>query len=244
MKDEANDINILSLDTSSKNSSISIARGTEIITEYNFVSDNQLSSMLIPAIEFVLNTAKLKLTDIDVFGVGIGPGVFTGIRIGLSTLKGLIYGKKTPVLPVITLKAIAYKYNQANTLLIPLINAKRDEVFIGGYEFTNGSLKEIIAPDLIHISDLKPKLKNFNHFRFIGDGVDIFKEYLKEDFPNSKLIFRSSFLATEICRISLQEYLAQNYNMDLKTIKPFYMRKPDAETKIERNQDKNSKNPQ
>jgi len=241
---ETNDTIILSLDTSSKNCSISIAGENKIISEYNFISDNKLSSLLIPALEFVMKTAKLELRDIDVFGVGIGPGLFTGIRVGLSTLKGLIFGKKVPVIPVITFKAIAYKFYKVKSLLIPLIQAKRDEVYMAGYTFANGSLKEIIAPDLIHIKQLKTKLLNLNDFCFIGDGVDIYNNFLKDNFQNSKILNRSSFLATEMCRIAFQEYQNQNFILDPKKIKPFYLRKPDAETSFECSQDKNSRSPQ
>lgn len=208
------------------------------------MSDNKLSSLLIPALEYVMKTSKLELSDIDVFGVGIGPGLFTGIRVGLSTLKGLIFGRKVPVVPVITFKAIAYKFRKIQSLLIPLIQAKRDEVYMAGYAFANGSLKEIIAPDLIHINKLKTKLQDQNDFCFIGNGSDIINNFLSDNFQNSKILNRSSFLATEICRIAFQEYQNRNFISDPKKIKPFYLQKPDAETSFEYSQDKNSKSPQ
>jgi tRNA threonylcarbamoyladenosine biosynthesis protein TsaB len=241
MKNEVNDTTILSLDTSSRNCSISILCGNKIITEYNFISNNELASLIIPAIEFVMKSAKLDLDDIDVFGVGIGPGVFTGIRIGLSTLKGLIFGKRMPIVPVITLKAIAYKFRKVQSGLISLIPAKRNEVYMAGYISNDGILKEIIAPDLIPIKYLETKLKGLDDFCFIGDGTDIYEKFVKDNFQKCKILRRSLFLATEICQIARQEYMNQNYILDLKKIKPFYLQNPDAETNIEKTQNKNRK---
>jgi tRNA threonylcarbamoyladenosine biosynthesis protein TsaB len=241
MKCETNDTIILSLDTSSKHCSIAISFNNKIISEYNFMSDNKLSSVLIPALEFVMKAAEVELRDINVFGVGIGPGAFTGIRIGLSTLKGLIFGKEVSVVPVVTLKAMACKFQKVQSVLIPLIQAKRNEVYMAGYSSENGSLKEIIAPDLTHINKLKTRLHLLKDFCFVGNGAAIFNDFLKNTFQNCRILNRSSFLATEICQIALLEYRNRNIISNLNEIKPFYLRKPDAESPIKDRQNKDTK---
>jgi tRNA threonylcarbamoyladenosine biosynthesis protein TsaB len=231
---------ILSLDTSSKYGSISISKGEEILSEYNFNTDNKLSTILIPGIEFVLKTVNLDLEAITAFGLGIGPGSFTGIRVGLATLKGLLFGNKKPVIPVSSLEALAYKYHKTKSLLVPIIDAKRNEIYFAGYYFSADNIQEIIPPDLIRIEDIKAKLGGHSNFIFIGDGVNIYKDFLKENFKNSKLVFRSSFLASEICRIAYNRYLKKRFLTDIQEVKPFYIKKPDAEKTP---QPKNKKSP-
>jgi tRNA threonylcarbamoyladenosine biosynthesis protein TsaB len=186
---------ILSLDTTSKYSSIAISKNEKIEIEYNFITNDNLSSMLIPTIKFILETIKLNLNDIDIFGIAIGPGSFTGIRVGLSTLKGLLLKKKKPVVPVVTLKALAYKHIDSNFPIVPVIDAKKEEVYIAGYNF-----------------------------------------------KKSKILVRTPFVASEICKISHKEFISKNFVLDLQDLKPFYLRKPDAEQnynniKLKKNQD-------
>ncbi len=220
---------ILSLDTTSKFSSISISKGEKTQIEYNFTTNDNLSSMLIPTIKFLLETINLDLNDIDVFGIAIGPGSFTGIRVGLSTIKGLLFEKKKPVVPVVTLKALAYKHIDSNYPIIPVIDAKREEVYIAGYNFSNQSKTEIIPPQLINIKNFKTKLSPFSNLNFIGTGAEKYRDFIKTNFKKSKIKTRTFFIASEICKISYKEFFNKNFVLDLQDLKPFYLRKPDAE---------------
>ncbi len=228
---------ILALDTASKHSSISISLGEDIRVEYNFTPLNELSASLIPVMEFVLNSASLTLEDIDVYGVGIGPGLFTGIRVGLSTVKGLLFGKNKPVVPVVTLKALAYKCTdiQSDFTIIPLIDARRDEMYMSGYNCFNREMKEIFSPQLIHMNRLEEELYKYDikteALYFVGSGAWIHQEMIKKKFNSGKIVDRSFFLASEICKIAYTQFLKGDYIVDLQQLMPFYIRKPDAEQK-------------
>ena len=224
---------ILALDTTSKHTSISISKGEEVLFEYNFTSHNLLSSSLIPAVEFLLKSAGLTLTDIDVFGIAIGPGLFTGIRVGLSTLKGLLFTAKKPAAAVVTLKALAYKYidSEKEMSIFPLIDAKRDEVYLAGYDLSGQKIEEIFPPCLIHINDLREKLASFHAAAcyFVGSGATVHQALIKENFEKGRILHRSSFLAPEIGKIAYRDYLAKDVISDLQQLLPFYIRIPDAE---------------
>lgn len=222
-------IHVLGIDTTSKHSSISIFRGDEILVEYNFTTLDGLSASLVPALEFVLRSAGLKLADIEVYGICIGPGLFTGIRVGMSTLKGLIFDQAKPVVPVLSLKALAYKYIKSDFTIIPLIDARRDEVYIAGYNFLEKKIKEIIPPQLIVIDRLPETLAQIENVHFVGSGAEVHKELIKKTYHSSKIFYRSSFLASEICRIAYFQFLKNEYITDLQQLLPFYIRKPDAE---------------
>lgn len=224
---------ILALDTTSKHTSVSISKGEEILFEYNFTSHNLLSSSLIPTTGFLLKSAGLTLKDINVFGIAIGPGLFTGIRVGLSTLKGLLFTGKKPVAAVTTLKALAYKYidSEKEMLVFPLIDAKRDEVYLAGYKLSGQNISEILPPCLVHIDDLREKLASFHPTGcyFVGSGANVHQALLRESFEKGRILHRSSFLAPEIAKIAYHDYLAKNVISDLQQLLPFYIRIPDAE---------------
>lgn len=204
---------ILAFDTTSKHPSISISRGYDILVEYKFTTTEKLSASLLPKIEFVLNSTGLKPRDIDVYGIAIGPGLFTGIRVGLATLKGLLFGQNKPVVPIVTLKALAYKYIKGNFTVIPLIDARREEVYFAGYNCFNDEIKEIICPQLIHINKLKKKLNGIEKVLIVDSITEA----------------HSPFLAPEICKIAHEKFLERDYIEDLQKLIPFYVRKPDAE---------------
>jgi tRNA threonylcarbamoyladenosine biosynthesis protein TsaB len=222
---------ILSLDTTSKFASISVANGEEVQLEYNFATRDELSVSLIPSLEFVLNSAALKLGDIDVFGIGIGPGLFTGIRVGLATLKGLLLAGPRPVVPVVTLEALAYKYVDPAFATVALIDARRDEVFMAVYRCSAAQrqMEEILAPELLSLRQLPERLQSLEHFHFVGSGAETHTAFIKKNFKESKVYRRSCFLASEICRIAYRGFLKKNYTTNLQQLLPFYIRKPDAE---------------
>ncbi|MGD2091763.1 MAG: tRNA (adenosine(37)-N6)-threonylcarbamoyltransferase complex dimerization subunit type 1 TsaB [Candidatus Aminicenantes bacterium] len=222
---------ILSLDTTSKSASISVAKGEAIQLEYNFTTRDELSVSLIPSLEFVLNSAGLKLTDIDVFGIGIGPGLFTGIRVGLATLKGLLMAEPKPVVPVVTLEALAYKYIEPEFTIVSLMDARRNQVYMAAYHFSRSQkqMEPVILPRLLSIHQLKERLKPLDDVNFVGSGAEVHKTFIKENFKQSKVCQRSFFLASEICKITYHAYLKKEYITDLQQLKPLYIRKPDAE---------------
>jgi tRNA threonylcarbamoyladenosine biosynthesis protein TsaB len=229
---------ILALDTTSPHASISILKEEEILCEYNFSSQDRLSASLIPVIDFLLKDCGLKLSALDVFGVAIGPGLFTGIRVGLAALKGLLFAAGKPVVGVMTLKALVHKYSPnaaENDVLIPLIDARRNEVYAAGYTIYRGEIKEVMAPFLVHIDALKNELTTLQTgggIIFLGSGAEVHKELLTGNFKSSKIYYRSSFLAAEIGKMTYHDYLRKNYITDLRQLLPFYIRKPDAERNL------------
>jgi tRNA threonylcarbamoyladenosine biosynthesis protein TsaB len=227
-------MNLLSLDTSSPDASIAVLKNEDILLEYNFTSRDNLSAMLIPSLEFILKTLGLQIGQIDVFGIGIGPGLFTGIRIGMATLKGLAFAERKPVVGVISLQALAYKFADTKKNIIALIDAKKGEVYLGGYCFNNGEFVEIIPPCLLKIADIIPLVAKFPDKIFVGSGAEKHMHFLKNSFSDSRWLYRSNFLANEIGKITLKQFHRQHYLSDLQDLLPFYLRKPDAETNLDK----------
>jgi tRNA threonylcarbamoyladenosine biosynthesis protein TsaB len=225
-------MNLLSLDTSSRDASIAVLKNEDVLLEYNFTSQDNLSAILAPSLEFIMKTLGLQIAQIDVFGIDIGPGLFTSIRIGMATLKGLAFAEKKPVVGVISLQALAYKYAGTKKNIIPLIDAKKGEVYLGGYGFDGSELVELIQPCLLKIADIVPLVTKFHDKIFVGSGAVKHADFLKDNFNDSPPLCRTNFLASEVGRIALEQFRRQHYLTDLQDLFPFYLRKPDAETNL------------
>jgi tRNA threonylcarbamoyladenosine biosynthesis protein TsaB len=221
---------LLSLDSSSRDASIAVLKDEDVLLEYNFSSQDNLSAMLVPSLEFILKALGLQMAQIDAFGVGIGPGLFTGIRIGMATLKGLAFAGKKPVVGVISLTALAYKFRDTKKNIISLIDAKKGEVYLGGYRFDSGELVELIPPCLLKIAAIVPLVADLPDKIFVGSGAEKHMDFIKNNFSGSRRPYRSNFLANEIGRIALQQFRRGHFLTDLHELLPFYIRKPDAET--------------
>ncbi len=231
-------MNLLCFDTTSRDASIAVLRDDEILLEYNFSSRDDLSAMLIPSLEFLLRSLGLGVPQIDLFGVAVGPGLFTGIRVGLATLKGLNFASGKPVVGVNTLEALAFKFSDTRHTVVPLIDARKGEAYIGAYRFlppgAGGERIELLAPCLLRVEDAVPLLAPFPDKVFVGSGAENHGDLLRQKFPDSRLLYRSNFLASEIGRIALRRFHLQQYVTDLQQLHPVYIRKPDAESHLER----------
>jgi tRNA threonylcarbamoyladenosine biosynthesis protein TsaB len=225
-------MNLLCIDTTSRDASIAVLRDDEIVLEYNFSSRDDLSTMLIPSLEFLLSSLGMEVSQIDLFGVAIGPGLFTGIRIGLATLKGLNFAAAKPMVGVNTLEALAYKFADTKKTIVPMIDARKGEVYLGCYRFDGGEMKELLPPRLIKTADTVELLVPYTDRVFVGSGAENHGDFLKKAFPDSRLLYRSNFLASEIGKIALQRFRRRQFVTDLQDLLPVYIRRPDAESNL------------
>jgi tRNA threonylcarbamoyladenosine biosynthesis protein TsaB len=225
-------MNLLCFDTTSRDASIAVWRDEEIVLEYNFIAADNLSAVLIPSCEFLLGSLGMKIMQMDLFGVAVGPGLFTGIRIGLATLKGLNFDALKPMVGVNTLEALACKFADTKKNIVPLIDARKGEVFLGCYRFDNGHMIELLSPRLLEISAVSPLLDSITDKVFVGSGVKNHLELIKKNFPDSLIRYRSNFLASEIGRITWKRFREGLSVTDLQELRPFYIRRPDAENNL------------
>jgi len=180
----------------------------------------------------------LNFSDIDVYSITIGPGLFTGLRVGLATFKGILLDTKKPVVPVISLEAVAYKLRNRGIPVVSMIDARRNELYIAIYSSDGEDLREISSPELIPVEKLEEHvsgiLKPGEAAVFTGSGASVYHEQLKESFPKCQIDIRSFFLAPEVNLIAAREYKKKAYITDLQKLLPLYIRKPDAEQNYER----------
>ena len=226
---------LLAFDTSSRDASLAVLRDGEIVLEYNFSSRDDLSAMMIPSLEFLLSSLGLKLAQVDLFAAALGPGLFTGIRVGLATLKGLNLAAGKPMVGVNTLEALAFKFADTRHTVVPMIDARKGEIYTAAYAFdpppAGGEMVERLRPCLLKLEEAAPLLAALTDKIFVGSGAENYGELLRRDFPDGRLLYRSNFLASEIGRIALTRFQRGQYATDPQDLHPVYIRRPDAEAR-------------
>lgn len=221
---------LLSVDTTSPSGSVALLRNTALLSEVNCDSSLTYSERLMPAVHYILETQGLGSRDIDAFALAVGPGSFTGIRIGVSTIKSLALASGKLVAPVSSLDAYALKlHKQGGRLVCPFLDAKKGEVYAALSESQGGQIKEIFAHGAYSPDNILSKLPTHRIIGFIGSGVDVYREkivsYLKD---KARLSSRSLFIAREVGLLGYKA-LKENRGVHSGDVKPLYFRKSQAE---------------
>lgn len=165
---------ILALDSTADIGSVAICDDGKLICEITVNTGNTHSESLLPAVEQALKLAGLCVDDIDLFACSTGPGSFTGVRIGVATIKGLAYGKNKPCVSVSTLEALAQNLIGYNGIICPVMNARRNQVYNALFRISDGVIERICRDRAIAIADLDCELKNYTLPLYLcGDGYDI-----------------------------------------------------------------------
>lgn len=213
---------ILGWDTSTPYPSVALSNDEDLIGEINLNIGLRHSSHLIPAINELLRMTKTRMEEIDVIAATIGPGSFTGIRVGLATAKALCFSLDKPFSPVISLDAMALKEEKAERL-IAAIDAKKGEVFIA--EYSGG--RRVWGPEAVPVEYLWSK----GDGTFIGDAVLRFREEIEKNLKD-KAVFsrRTLFIGAETAKIGYRTAI-EGKIVGPEGIFPLYLRASDAEIK-------------
>ena len=212
---------ILNIETATKNCSVSLSEDKEIL-QLKEVNDGSYShgEMLHVYIDEVIKKANKKLTDLDAVAVSKGPGSYTGLRIGVSAAKGLCYSLDIPLISVSTLASLASTLKvEKDALIIPLLDARRMEVYSSVYDSNYHQIREIKA-EIITENSFATYLEKWKVY-LLGDGADKCKEtiihknaiFLDDYFPSAK----------EMIRFSSQKFKNRDFE-DVAYFEPFYLK--------------------
>ena len=176
---------ILAIDSSGLVATAAIVEDNNLIAEYTIHHKKTHSQTLMPMLEEVKNMVELDLNSVDAIAVASGPGSFTGLRIGAATAKGLAMGLGKPIIEVPTLEGMAYQMYGSQALVCPIMDARRNQVYTGLYQFTEGedgyrmeNLKEGCACDIMECIEI---VNSFEQpVMFLGDGVPVFEALIRE----------------------------------------------------------------
>lgn len=172
---------ILAIESSGLVASVAVIEDGILLGEYTTNQKKTHSQTLLPMLDELTKRLELDLNTIDAIAVSMGPGSFTGLRIGSATAKGLGLALDKPIIPVPTVDALAFNLWGTDKLVCPLMDARRQQAYTGLYTFENARLHTVISQCAVDISEVVAEInKQGREVIFLGDGVPVFEEYLKK----------------------------------------------------------------
>lgn len=232
---------IFGIDTCSMSSSASVVSDEKMIAQFSVNHKKTHSERIMPQIEAMLEAADISIGDINAFAAAVGPGSFTGVRIGVATAKALAQAQGKPCIAVSALEGLAAGSVTFNGIICPILDARRNQVYNGLFESDGRKLKRISDDRALPLEDLLNELKNTDkNIIFMGDGVPVFKtaiaDSLKERafFAPLPLVFNQ---AASIAQIGLEK-LKNGETVSYGELVPEYVRLSQAEQeKLRREKD-------
>ena len=227
---------ILGIDTSS--SSLSVAVMDDDLLKGEFTLNHKLthSEQMMPLLDSLLSHLELKMSDIDLIGVSVGPGSFTGIRIGVAAANAMAMALDIPVVGISSLEAMAYTAGETAYTIVSTFDAQRDRFYFNAYRFENSELKALEAEDVLEKEDLIKKLESYDKVLLLGDAV-----FINDELPlNVKKAKRAVryVRASSVCELAHRNYLLGKTGFAV----PVYLRKSQAEIQFEERMSKEVNN--
>lgn len=176
---------ILGVDTSTKFLTLGACDGAKVY-EYTIETGKRLSILLAAHIKRVLDALGWRVSDIDYFACGLGPGSFTGVRVGLAAIKGMSWALNKPMIGISSLDILAGNVRYADSPIIPIIDAKRELVYCSIFKNKNGRIIRIAPYMLLSEKELFRTIKS-NAF-LLGDAVGLYKEKLMRNIKGAAIL--------------------------------------------------------
>jgi len=199
--------------------------------EYNFDLGKRQSALLLVTIKRALEALSWKITEIDYFACGVGPGSFTGLRVGLSTIKGLAWSIRRPIIALPTLDILAKNAEEsAVPYIMPAIDAKRNLIYCSIYSNKNKQLKRVAPYMLLCEKDFLKKAKSKSVI--FGDAVNLYHESFTKNLKNCVFLDKDywALLPRHLIALSLERIREKKID-DSFGIKPIYLYPKDCQIK-------------
>lgn len=225
---------ILAADTSANVATVCVTEGGKLLAERVVDYKKTHSQTLMPMIDGVLADCGTDISEIGLFAVANGPGSFTGLRIGVSTLKGMAHASGKPVVEVSTLEALAHNIFMSDCVICPIMDARRAQVYNGVYEWKDGVLTVLAEPRALAIEECVADVKDYGKkVIFLGDGVPVHREYIKESMGDMAVFAPLSCNSHRASSVASIAFERQEKAKSCFAVAPVYLRKPQAERELE-----------
>lgn len=231
---------IIGMDSSGLTASVALVEDEKVIAEYSVNYKKTHSQTLVPMLDELSRMTDLDLSTVDAIAIAKGPGSFTGLRIGSATAKGLGLALNIPIIEIPTTDGLAYNFFGTDRLVCPIMDAKRDQVYTGLYEFKEDKLEVIVPATAEPVEETIARVNAMNRpVIFLGDGVSVYKERI-----NALIKVPVTFSAPHKCMQSAASvatlgliYLKEGKTVPASEHVPDYLRLSQAER--ERNEASN-----
>lgn len=216
----------LAIDTSTDTASLALVQGSQVLAELTWHCGQNHSVELLPRLTHLLNQTRINLQSINCIIVARGPGSFNGLRVGISTAKGLAFSLGIPIVGISTLEVAAYQHAETGLPICPIINAGRGEIATAIYQRKYNEWRQLTTEHIATVEALCSQITTKTIF--CGEFVPIIATQLREQLKQRAIIpssaarvRRASFLA----ELGQQRLEAGNYD-DPLTLQPLYLRRP------------------
>jgi tRNA threonylcarbamoyladenosine biosynthesis protein TsaB len=242
---------ILGIDTAIPTASVALIENGELIVETiqgESVRESGVgrgahalgnhAEIILPLIQSVLDKARIRVKDLSGISLSIGPGSFTGLRIGLATAKGLAYDADLPLVGISTLRAMAARVNGFDGIIGALLDARKSEVYIALFRRRAAALKRLTADAVLSIQSAIELLENFHEdgmspLVLIGNGADAHERDLRAalaDWPEISTGAGYASVASQVALLAVPRFAAASVD-DIGALAPLYLRLSEAETR-------------
>ena len=221
---------ILGIDTATIAASCAIGGHEGVLAQAQSAKGRRHAENLTPAIEFICGQANITLDEISVIAVDLGPGLFTGLRVGISTAKGLAHALKVPMIGVTSLDLLAFPVRYTSRLIAAVIDARRGELYYAFYRQVPGGIQRIGDHRIGSPDDVASELlASGEDILLVGDGAHRYREAFdgisKVELTDTGFAYPSAASLVQLAHASaLREQFHQPADLE-----PLYLRKPDAE---------------
>lgn len=230
------DVIILGIETATAQVGCALGGVEGVFASFHAARGRRHAETLVPAIEFVCDTAQVALDEIGVVAVDIGPGLFTGLRVGIATAKAMASALRVPVIGLSSLDLLAHQVRHSPRLIVPVIDGKRGEVFSATYRHVQGGVQRLSEPRVGTAADLANELRaHREEALLVGDGALRYADVLAEDSGPIELgqLGTQWPSAADLVELAQPRALREEFVQPWE-LSPLYLRKSDAEINWEK----------
>lgn len=217
---------ILAIDTSAVCAAVAVTENGKILSESQTNSGLTHSRTLMPMVDSTLKNAEIPLDSIDLFCCSVGPGSFTGIRIGVAAVKGLCDATDKKCVPVSTLEALAYNLTGQKCTAVSVMDARCSQVYCGIFSVDGQKVTRLTEDEALLIEQLGKKLENYENVIFVGDGALLCYEKLGHNIASPQNRFQKGSSVAFCGEAYADKAVGGNELM------PTYLRLPQAEREL------------
>ena len=224
---------ILAVDTATKSCSVAIVDKESLLAEMTVVNEQTHTKHLLEMINLVIKHSGLNLSDLNGFAVTRGPGSFTGLRIGISSVKGFAAAQGKPIAGVSSLVALARQVSFSPHLICSLIDARRDEVYSSKYRYKDGNLKKEGKEQAVSPEDALYEINE--PCIFVGSGAVLYRNVINDklgEYAYFAQAYENTIRASTVARLSMDRFEIDDTD-DVEMFVPNYIRKSNTQLQLQ-----------
>ncbi|MBV1894499.1 MAG: tRNA (adenosine(37)-N6)-threonylcarbamoyltransferase complex dimerization subunit type 1 TsaB [Ilumatobacteraceae bacterium] len=218
---------ILGIETATERVSVAIGGHEGVIGLFEVTKGRRHAETIVPAIEFVCRQSGIDLEEISVVAVDVGPGLFTGMRVGLASAKAIAQALNVPMIGISSLDLLAFPCRLTDRVVVPVIDARKNEVFYSMYRQVPGGVQQVSEPTVGPVSELVADLlARSQDVLCVGDGALRYREEILEGF-HCEIGGDAQPSAAQLVQLAHARALREDW-VNSWEIEPIYLRAPDA----------------